>query len=575
MHIKLIPPSLLAKTTPLPRITSLFLPFPFQYGLALLGVLFMADLVRTRFAPSPTGFLHVGGARTALYNWLYARKTGGRFVLRIEDTDQVRSTAESAAGILQDMLWLGLNWDEGPVVGQGKNEYFQSMRLDLYNRHIEELIKAGCAYPAYESRAQIDGLRKDAEKAKRPFRYRRKMAGRVLEPQPGVEPVIRFEMPWRDITVNDLILGNVTVNADEHDDIVIRKSDGFPTYHFAVIIDDHYMNVTHVLRAQEHLMNTFKHVALYAALGWTPPLYAHLPVVQNMDATKMSKRDKAKTARAALQAHAQKSGQADYADVAARAGVSLELVTEFMRKKNEDAQLATKLAAAVDAKVPEIEVQDFRKSGYLPEALLNFIALVGWAPGENREIVTAAQMLELFSLDGIQKTSGKFDRKKLAWMNGEYIRHTTLDRLLEVLELFNAVTDYPIKRADRATQRDILAMYQERMVTLAEMAENARFFFEEPVMDPAAVEKHVRNNNGKAFLEQIKTILAPVGGPWNKENLAAPMERLLALGEKRGAAAQPLRVALSGGAITPPMLETLALLGREKTLVRIDRALLL
>ena len=534
----------------------------------------MPTIVKTRFAPSPTGFLHVGGARTALYNWLYARKIPGAvFVLRIEDTDQIRSTAESAAGILQDMLWLGLNWDEGPVVGAGKNEYFQSTRLDLYNKHIEELLKAGVAYPAYESPAQLTALRKQAELAKRPFRYRRNMPGRVLEAQPGVDSVIRFEMPWRDITVDDQILGPVTVQADEHDDIVIRKSGGFPTYHFAVVIDDHYMGITHVLRAQEHLMNTFKHVALYEALGWTPPLHAHMPVVQNMDATKMSKRDKAKTARAALQAHAQKSGVKDYSDVAEKSGVPLPVVTEFMAKKNEDAQLAAKLAATVGAKVPEIEVQDFRKSGYMPEALLNFIALVGWAPGENREIVTIQQMLELFSFSGVQKTSGKFDRKKLEWMNGEYIRKASLDRLYAVLQEFNAVTDYPIKRADRATQRELLAMYQERMVTLGEMAENARFFFEEPTMEPKAVEKFIHNNNGKELLGKVKAILEPIGGHWTRESLTAPMEAILALTEKRGAAAQPMRVAFCGNTVTPPMLETLTLLGRDTSLARIDRAM--
>ena len=533
-------------------------------------------IVKTRFAPSPTGYLHVGGARTALYSWLYARQAGaGTFVLRIEDTDQVRSTAESARGILEDMLWLGLNWDEGPVVGGEKNEYFQSMRLDLYNKHIEELLKSDKAYLAYESRAQIDTLRKDAEKQKRPFRYRRNMAGRVMEAQVGVEPVIRFEMPWKDITVDDQILGPVTVNADEHDDIVIRKSDGFPTYHFAVVVDDHSMQITHVMRAQEHLMNTFKHVALYEALGWTAPLHAHLPVVQNMDSTKMSKRDKAKAARAALHVHVQKSGVKDFADVAEKAGVTTQAIAEFMAKTNEDAELASKLAKVIGAKVPEIEVRDFRKSGYMPEALLNFIALVGWAPGGNREIVTAKEMLEMFSFTGVQKTSGKFDRKKLEWMSGEYVRATTIERLMEVLALFNEVTDYPIKQADAATQREILGMYQERMVTLSEMAENSRFFFEEPVMDAKAVEKFVRNNNGKELLAKAKGLLETVGEPWTRENLKEPMDAILALTEKRGAAAQPMRVAISGNSITPPMLETLALLGREKTLARFERALLL
>jgi len=528
----------------------------------------MTQAVKTRFAPSPTGFLHVGGARTALFSWLYARKAGGNFVLRIEDTDQVRSTAESAAGILQDMLWLGLDWNEGPVVGGQKNEYFQSMRLDLYNKHIQELLDANKAYEAYESKPQLDAMRKAAEAAKRPFRYRRNMPGRIEAAQPGVPPVIRFEMPYKDIAHRDLILGNVIVGAAEHDDIIIRKTDGYPTYHLAVVIDDHYMGITHVLRAQEHLMNTFKHIGLYEAFGWAVPAHGHLPLVFNMDATKMSKREKAKATRAAIQA----AKITDFAELSGKSGVAVKDIQDFMAKKTDAVEIAVKLAGAVGAKVPEIDVQDFRRSGYLSEALVNFIALIGWAPGENREILGLPEMIELFSLDGIQKTSGKFDRKKLAWMNGEYIRKASIDRLVEAVHSFNEVTDYPIKRATSEQLLAILAMYQERMVTLAEMAENARFFFDEPVYDEKAVSKHVKNNDGLKFLGEARDILTPVTD-WSKAGLTEAMERVLSLGEKKGAAAQALRVAVSGGAVSPPLLETLALLGREKTLARIGAML--
>jgi glutamyl/glutaminyl-tRNA synthetase len=535
----------------------------------------MVRMVKTRFAPSPTGFLHVGGARTALYSWLYAQQRAlrgeeARFVLRIEDTDQVRSTAESAAGILADLQWLGLNWDEGPVVGGAKNEYFQSMRLELYNKHLGELLGKGLAYEAYETPAQLAGMRQEAEKKKVPFRYRKDMPGRQLAAQEGVKSVVRFAMPYKNMTVRDLILGEVTVKANEHDDIIIRKADGFPTYHFAVVVDDHYMGVTHVLRAQEHLMNTFKHLGLYEALGWMPPEHGHLPLVFNMDNTKMSKREKAKAVRADIQ----KTGVKDYAELAGKAGVALADVQAFMAKKSDAVEIAAKLAAVTGTKLPEIDVQDFRRSGYLPEALVNFIALVGWAPGGDREIMTREEMLGLFSLEGIQKTAGRFDRKKLAWMNGEYIRKATLDRLADAVESFNAVTETALKGRDRATIKELLAMYQERMVTIGEMAENARFFFEEPVYDAKAVEKFVKNNNGGAYLREIEGILSAVPAErWNKEGLAEPMERVLALGEKRGAAAQALRVAVSGGPISPPMLETVALLGREKTLGRIGAQL--
>ncbi len=533
-------------------------------------------MVKTRFAPSPTGFLHVGGARTALFSWLFARKAagggGGKFVLRIEDTDQVRSTAESAAGILQDLLWLGMNWDEGPAVGGQKNEYFQSIRLEIYNRHLAELLEKGLAYEAYETPAQLAELRKAAEAAKKPFRYRRDMPGRTMTPQVGVKSVVRFAMPYEDITVHDLILGDVTVKGEEHDDIVIRKSDGFPTYHFAVVVDDHYMGITHVLRAQEHLMNTFKHLGLYEALGWVSPEHGHLPLVFNMDNSKMSKREKAKVVRAAIAA----KGIKDFAGLSQETGVPAEEIGQFMAKKSDAVELAVRLAGAVGAKLPEIDVQDFRRSGYLPEALLNFIALVGWSPGGDREIMSPAEMLELFSLEGIQKTSGRFDRKKLAWMNGEYIRRSTLDRLADAVESYAAVTETPLKTAGREVVKELLAMYQERMATIAEMDQNARFFFEEPAYDAAAVEKFVKGGGGQEFLKQAREILGPVSAAeWNKAGLAGPMERVLLLGEKRGAAAQALRVAVSGGAVSPPLLETLALLGREKALGRIDRVLAL
>jgi glutamyl-tRNA synthetase len=539
-------------------------------------------MVKTRFAPSPTGFLHVGGARTALYSWLFARKhqvhggPGGKFVLRIEDTDQVRSTAESAAGILSDLQWLGLNWDEGPTIGGEKNAYFQSERLAIYQKHLDELLAKDLAYNAYESPQQLAAMRQAAEKEKRPFRYRRDMAGRQLTAQEGVKPVVRFAMPNKDITVNDLILGPVTVVAAEHDDIVIQKSDGFPTYHFAVVVDDHYMGITHVLRAQEHFMNTFKHVGLYEALGWTPPEHGHLPLVVNADNSKMSKREKAKAVRADIQA---KYPDKNYAGLVEKSGVDAKTLADFMGKKTDAVEVATKLAGVTHTKLPEIDVQDFRRSGYLPEALLNFVALVGWAPGQDREIVSAQEMLELFSLEGIQKTPGRFDRKKLAWMNGEYIRKSSLERLAEAVESFNAVTDYPLKQAPRETLMELLEMYQERMVTLAEMAENSRFFFEEPVIDAKAVEKHVKGNNGVGFLKESLAILEAVK-EWTKTGLYEAHEQILSLGMnavgaqgKRGAAAQPLRVALSGNSVTPPLLETLALLGREKTLARIGRML--
>jgi glutamyl/glutaminyl-tRNA synthetase len=529
-------------------------------------------MIKTRFAPSPTGYLHVGGARTALFSWLFARKHGGQFVLRIEDTDQVRSTAESAAGMLEDMLWLGLNWDEGPVPGAPKNNFFQSMRLDLYNRHLDELIRQDRAYEAYETPQQLAAMRQQAEKEKKPFRYRRSMPGRAAK---GDGPaVIRFEMPFETISFNDLILGPISVAGNEHDDIVIRKSDGFPTYHFAVVIDDHDMGITHVLRAQEHLMNTPKHLGLYRALGWQPPEHGHMPLIVNMDNSKMSKRDKAKAARAALQNYLKQSQDTQFTQLAARAGLNAAAIADFDAKKTDDSQLAANIATALGITLPEIDVQDFRRSGYLADSLLNFIALVGWSPGENRELLTRQEMLDLFSLEGIGKTNGRFDRKKLLWMNGEYIRRATPDVLVGAIKSFNQVTDYPIKQADDAMLRELLGMYQERMGSFSEMAQNSVFFFKDPVFDSKAVKKHIQSDGHADQLRQIREMLAAVQ-IWTKDQLSPVMERIIALGEHRGAAAQALRVAVSGGAVSPPLTETIMLLGRDKTLARIDAALAL
>ncbi len=527
-----------------------------------------SKMVKTRFAPSPTGFLHVGGARTALFNWLFARKHGGQFVLRIEDTDQVRSTAESAAGILADLQWLGLDWDCGPQPGTTKNEYFQSMRLELYNGYLEQLVKDGRAYEAYETPQQLATMRLAAEKMKRPFRYRRNMPGRA---EPGSGPtVLRFEMPFETITFHDLILGDISVGGDEHDDIIIRKSDGFPTYHFAVVVDDHDMGITHVLRAQEHLMNTPKHLGLYKALGWQPPAHAHMPLVFNMDNTKMSKRDKTKAARAAAAAWVKQGNNSD--TLSKKTGIPPNQLKEFLDKKADDSRIAAAIGAALNVALPEIDVQDFRRSGYLSDALLNFIALIGWSPGENREILPRDEMLQLFSLETIGKTSGRFDRKKLLWMNGEYIRQRSINDLQRDLAAFNAVTDYPLKQATETQQRELLAMYQERTGTLADMAENSRFFFEEPTLDAAAYKKHIESGNGWTALRQIRDMLTAVTD-WSREPLAPVIEKIIELGEKRGAAPQTLRVAVCGGPVSPPLLETLCLLGRETTLARIDRIL--
>lgn len=321
-------------------------------------------------------------------------------------------------------------------------------------------------------------------------------------------------------------------------------------------------------------MNTPKHLGLYAALGWQPPEHAHLPLVNNMDNTRMSKRNKAKAARAALQHYLKGSQDAAFIQLAGQLNLPVSVITDFVAQKNDDSKLAADIAAALSITLPEIDVQDFRRSGYIADALLNFISLVGWSPGENREILTRPEMIDLFSLEGIGKTNGRFDRKKLLWMNGEYIRKTGIDGLIPSVKSFMQVTDYPFKQADDAMLYELLGMYQERTGTFSEMASNATFFFAEPVYDPKAVKKFIQSDSHADMLRQIRAMLETVP-TWNKENLSPVMESIIAMGEHRGAAAQALRVAVSGGAVSPPLLETLLLLGRDKTLARIDKALAL
>ncbi|MCH8969116.1 MAG: glutamate--tRNA ligase, partial [Planctomycetes bacterium] len=347
--------------------------------------------VRVRFAPSPTGYLHVGGARTALFNWLLARKHGGQLVLRIEDTDQKREVGDSLPKILDDLRWLGLDWDEGPESGGGatgdSGPYFQSKRLDLYDKYCQQLLDSGDAYYAFDTPEELAAMREEAKRKKKTFKYPRPQTFATADDAEraradGKPAVVRFKMPDHDITVIDTILGEVTLSKDDLEDFVIRKADGFPTYHFACVVDDELMKISHVLRGSEHLNNTPKHIAMQQALGFATPVYAHMPIIMNMSGSKMSKRDKEK-------------------------------------------------AVAKGEPPPEIDVHDFRAAGFLPEALLNFIALLGWSPGDDREHFTLDELVEAFTLERIGKTSAKFDRDKLLSFNTDWAAKLPSDRLLE------------------------------------------------------------------------------------------------------------------------------------------------
>ncbi len=492
-----------------------------------------ASNVRVRFAPSPTGYLHVGGARTVLFNWLFARKTGGCFILRIEDTDRTRHVEDSVGKIMEDLRWLGLDWDEGPDAGGSCGPYSQSQRLELYDRHLRQLLESGHAYYAFETPEQLEAMREAAREQKRGFKYARPDPLPTIEQglaakEAGRSVVVRFKMPGSDVTIVDDIIGEVTLRADQIDDFVIQKADGFPTYHFACVVDDQLMRITHVLRGQEHLTNTPKHVALQQALGFSTPHYAHLPVIFNMDGSKMSKRDKEK---------------------------------------------AVKKGAAP----PEIDVHDFRRAGYLPEALLNFIALLGWSSGDDRERFTLEELTSRFSIERVGKTNARFDREKLLSFNTDWAARLPADRLLEALRDYLNVNDLPMGRADDTALAQVLGLCAG-FRTFADVVKKAGFFFvpDDAIQyDPQAVKKVLAKNDNAGFrmLDELLPELQELP-EWSVAALEALLEQVCEQNSVNlGKVAQPLRVAVSGTTISPSIGETLATLGKDSTLTRIKRCL--
>jgi glutamyl-tRNA synthetase len=471
----------------------------------------------------------VGGARTALFNWLLARKSGGRFVLRIEDTDQARHVADSLDKILDDLRWLGLDWDEGPEVGGERGPYFQSERLEIYNQYFDQLLVKGQAYCAFDTQEELAAAREQAKREKRDFRYKRPdplptVADAEKAQADGRPVVIRFKMPEREITVNDRILGPVTLARSEADDFIIRKADGWPTYHFAVVVDDELMGITDILRGQEHLINTPKHVMLQEALDFRTPTYGHLPIILNTDGSKMSKRDKEK-------------------------------------------------ALANGRVPPEIDVHDFRLSGYLPETLVNYIALLGWNPGDDREKFTIEELIEAFSPERIGKASARFDREKLLAFSTDAMASADEDRLLAGFRDYVKVTESAMDRLDDGTLRKLLAV-NKGFRTFGDIERKSGFIYrpdEAITFDPKAVKKVLNKNDGEGYdmLESLAGKLEAVED-WSAGNLEEFVKATAdTFGVKMGKVAQPIRVAVSGTSISPSIGDTLELLGKEVALRRI------
>ncbi len=546
----------------------------------------------TRFAPSPTGHLHIGGARTALYNWALARPDG-RFLLRIEDTDRARSSEDAALGILEDLAWLGIGWDEGPVYGElggdprGVGPFRQAERTGLYDAAVAALIEGDRAYPAFETPEELDALRAEARAAKRSFRYRRPAdfdREAALARMGREEHVVRFRMPEEPVSVVDRVLGEIAFGEEHLDDFVIRKRDGFPTYHLAVVVDDERMGVTHVLRGQEHLNNTPRHVALQRALGYREPVYAHLPLIFNADGSKMSKRDKDKAAREAVKARLAEDPAARAELTAIVPGERLDAWLADKRSQLEPALLVP-LASALALELPCIEVEDFRRAGYLPEVLCNYLALLGWSPGEkddqgrDRERFDRAYLCERFSLDRIGTSNARFDREKLLAFDQEAISE------LSDADFFARWSEWCERYAPEALAREegwrrrYAAMVRTRCRTLADataaggpgafawVADDALRY------DPAAVEKWLRKGAPSGF-ERLAAAAQELADlePFEPEAIEAAVAALAeSLGVGLGKLAQPLRVAVTGSAASPPLGDTLAILGRDSALGRVER----
>lgn len=538
----------------------------------------MAEKVVTRYAPSPTGYQHVGGARTALFSWLLARHEGGKFLLRIEDTDLARSTEESVRSTLEDLRWLGLNWDNSELMHQSK-------RTAIYNRIVDDLISRGLAYKAYEKAEDLDAQRKIAEKAKRAFIYKRPNLTeeqiRKFESE-GRASVVRFAMPVKEYRFADVVLGKeIVLGASQVQDFVIRKTDGMPTYHFAVVVDDAEMGITHILRGQEHLLNTVNHIALQEALGYARPIYGHLPVILNTDGSKMGKRDRDKKIRHHVNLWIKSSGEtAEDLEKATGLGgrIGPWLADDGKQLEGAEHKKIMPVIGLKESDLPEILIHDFRANGYLPEVMLNFLALLGWSPGGDKERMSIDEMVKLFSIEGIGKANAKFARDKLLAFNTEACAGASEDRLLAAMRDYLGVNpDSPINGATDEQLKAVLKM-NAGMRILREVDEKSRFLFVEDddiVHMRDAVEKVLLKNEkqGLAALKAVRGLIEGVND-WNAHSVEEVVKKYCeSSGLGLGKVAQPIRVAVSGTTVSPPIFESLVFLGKERTLRRIDLCL--
>jgi len=534
-------------------------------------------MVVTRFAPSPTGYLHVGGARTALFNWLLAKKTGGKFILRIEDTDTKRNTPTAAQQVMDDLKWLGLNWDEGPGIGGENGPYLQSERRDIYNKYIQQLLDEGKAYYCFETQEELAAIRDVAAKAKKALVYSRPEKYPTLEDvekakSEGRPVVVRFAMPDCDTVITDVIRGEVNVAAGEIGDFIIKKSDGFPTYHMAVVIDDELMGVTHIIRGQEHLMNTPGHQALQDALGFRRPTYVHMSVTVSEGGGKLSKRERPK----ALKNFIKSRSEINVDELVGIGGITAEELESFVKGKTiPDMPIIDAIAKHIGLKLPEINVVDFFKSGYLPETMINFLGMLGWSTSDDREVMQLAEQIECFDLKRMAKSNSLFDRKKLLSFNTEHMKLVGKEELLANFKNYLKEISSPLTAADDELLKRFLAI-NEGARTLAEIEVKCKFVFVENdaiEYDKKAVKKVLKKGNALEMLAEVRRRFVAM-----EEITAEGIEKLLRdLAEEKevglGKVAQPLRVAICGNTISPPIFESVDIIGMQSTLERIDKTL--
>lgn len=477
--------------------------------------------VRTRYAPSPTGYLHVGGARTALFNWLFARHHGGTFVLRIEDTDLERSSEESTQAIIEDLKWLGIDWDEGPEVEGPYGPYFQSQRLDIYNKYIEKLLSDGKAYHCYCTPDELKERREAMLAEGKAPMYDRKCLHlsdeerkRLAAERPAV---VRFLSPDEgEIRFFDHVRGDVTFENKLLDDLVIRKSDGWPTYNFAVVVDDHLMKITHVIRGEDHLTNTARQIQLYDALSWELPEFAHVPLILGQDRTRLSKRHGA------------------------------------------------------------VAVGAYREQGFLSDTMVNYLALVGWAYDDKTEIFSRDELIKYFTLEKVAKHGAIFDHKKLEWMNGVYIRNTPAAVLAEYAhERLHAAGYVPAELDDelRTKLEQMVEPLQTRMRTLDEIVPQTYYLFtDELEFDEKAVRKFLSRDYVPELYQRLVRELSALE-PWSHDGIEGVFRGIAEADERKlGDVIQPARVALTGTSVSPPIHDVIYLLGREKTIERLEAA---